>query len=242
LTGALLVASLLMMESRPVLAGCLAGCLCIKPQIGILLPAVLARRRLIRPAAACGLTIGLLVSLSWLLTGWRGWSLFFDMAQPNAGRILAIPFGAAFQMTGFTVFMCARSLHATLGEAWSAQLVSSAASFALVWLAWRRPGAENTARMAFSVCCSMLAMPYGFSYDLVGFSVAMAAMMPRAGPRGLPVLALLWLSPGYSGFLTMRTGIVWLPAAALLGAACAAHRLRAHGMARPGFDPVGAIR
>jgi hypothetical protein len=234
LTGGLLVASLLMMETRPKLAGVLAGCLCIKPQIGILLPAVLARRRLILPAAACGLTVALLAAIS----GARGWWLFFHLAQPNADRILAIPFGETFQITCFTVFMAARSLHATLGAAWLAQLLASAAGFALVWLAWRRPDADNVARMALTVCCSSLAMPYGFSYDLVGFSIAMAALMPGAGPLRLAVLALLWLCPGYAGLLTARTGIVWFPAAALLGAALAAARLR---RAPPGFDPAEAI-
>jgi len=238
LTGGLLVASLLMMETRPRLAGVLAGCLCIKPQIGILLPAVLARRRLGLPAAVCGLTVALLAAISCLPGGWRGWWLFFTQAQPNAGRILAIPFGETFQITCFTVFMAARSLHATLGAAWIAQLIASAASFALVWLVWRRPGADNVARMAVTVCCSSLAMPYGFSYDLVGFSIAMAALMPGAGPRQLAVLAMLWLCPGYAGLLTARTGIVWFPAAAVLGAALAAARLR---KAVPGFDPAEAI-
>lgn len=240
LTGGLLAASLLTMETRPVFAGVLAGCLCIKPQLVILLPAVLARRRLWRPLLAAAATVAALAAASMAVEGWRSWLLFFTVAQPNADRILAIPFGEEFQMTGFTVFLLARSLHATLGQAWAVQGAASAAAFAACWLVWRRPEANNVARMAATVCLSVLAMPYGFAYDLVGFSVAMAALLPRAGAAGAPVLAALWLWPGFTSLVTTRSGIVLFPVAAAIGAVMAALQLRP--VAPPeSFDRADAI-
>jgi hypothetical protein len=233
LTGGLLAASLLMMETRPILAGALAGCLCIKPQIAVLLPAVLSRRRLRAALLAAVATVAVLAALATAVEGFCSWRLFFTLAQPNAGRILRIPFGHEFQMTGFTVFLMARSLHASLGLAWAAQGICAAAALLAGWWLWREPSeARKIPRMAMTVCLSMLAMPYGFSYDLVAFSVAMAALMPGARPVEVPVLAALWLWPGFTSLITAATGVALLPLAAVIGGGLAARQY---------FDRAAAI-
>ena len=137
LTGGLLVASLLTVERAPWLAGVLAGCLCVKPQVAVLLPAVLLRPRRWRAFAACAATVLLLATAATALQGWRVWPLFLQLAQPNAGRILAIPFGHSFQMAGFTVFLMARSFGLGLHAAW---IVQGAASFAAAIAAWALGG------------------------------------------------------------------------------------------------------
>lgn len=244
LTGGLLVGSLLMMNARPRLAGVLAGCLCVKPQIAVLLPAVLLWPRHARALLACGLTVALLALAATWLQGGRAWPLFFTLAQPNAGRLLAIPFGHSFQMAGVTVFLMARSLGLGLHAAWIVQAACSACAGGAVWALWGRRYVDNVARMAMTVCLSVLAMPYGFSYDLVAFSIAMAALVPRAAPASVPVLAVLWFWPGVTSALTMDTGVVLMPLAALLGCGVAALQLSPatltmrSGLANPlpGFD------
>ena len=91
--------------------------------------------------------------------------------------------------------------------------------------------------MAITVCLSVLAMPYGFSYDLIAFSIAMAALVPRAGPAAVPVLAALWFWPGVTSPLTMATGMVLLPLAALAGIGMAALQLMPPGRS---FSPRAA--
>jgi hypothetical protein len=226
LTGGLLVAALLMMETRPRLAGGLAGCLIIKPQIAILLPFILLRRRFWPALVVAALTsVALAVAATWL-EGFQCWALFLTKAQPEAARILRIPFGQVFQMTGFTVFLLARSMGAGLAASWAAQGAVALAAAAAMWWLWSVRGADNVARMAASVCLSMLATPYGFSYDLVGFSIAMAALGARAPAWVVPLLAILWIWPGLTSLITLQTHFVLLPIAAVAGLSLALLQLR----------------
>jgi hypothetical protein len=72
--------------------------------------------------------------------------------------------------------------------------------------------------MALTICLAVLLTPYGYMYDLVGFSIAMAAMFALSPAALKPVFALLWLSGGYTGTLEKLTGFVLMPVAAALGA------------------------
>jgi len=226
LTAGLLAGALLTAETRPVVSGWLGGCLLIKPQIGILLPAAFLQRRLWRVGLTAAASILLLAASATIMQGGRAWWDFSLLAQPNAGRILAIPFGGVFQRAGFTVFLMARSFGLGLRAAWAVQLLCSLAAMLGVWRLWRAPTGAPVARMALTVCASMLAMPYGFSYDLVSLSIAVAALVPGAKAWEAPVLALLWLWPGFTSVITVTTGFVLLPFAALIGIALSLCRLR----------------
>jgi len=65
--------------------------------------------------------------------------------------------------------------------------------------------------VALSLCLAVLMTPYGFLYDLVGFSIAMAIMMARAPDRQKPAFGVLWLLGGYANTLLNLTGVVWVP-------------------------------
>jgi hypothetical protein len=217
LLAGLFVSSLLCFDTKPKLSGVLAGLLCIKPQAAIALPMILLQRRRHKALRWCLFTGLAIAALSILLEGWQSWAWFFDVAEPASARLLALPFNK-LPLGGVTVMMMARSLHASLATAWALQAVSSATAAILIWMAWARPVGDAVRRMALTACLAALLTPYGYMYDLVGFSIAMAAMFALSPAALKPVFALLWLSGGYTGTLEKLTGFVLMPVAAALGA------------------------
>lgn len=231
LTAGFLLTALMTLRRRPGLAGVCAGFLCIKPQLGALLPVVFAANRRWRPFLACAATAAVLVLVATAGFGWRSWLDFFEIGQKEAHRQLVAPFGGEYQLACYSVFMMARSMGLGLRAAWAVQGVAALVAAAGTWAVWRGDGDAVRCAM-LSLCFLMLAVPFGFSYDLMAFSVAVAAMAPLVPPARLPVLAMLWLWPGLTILITITTHVVLMPLAALLGLA----------VAWPRFDPRGAIR
>jgi len=217
LLAGLFVSSLLCFDTKPRLSGVLAGLLCIKPQAAIALPMILLQRPRHTALLWCIFTGLALAALSILLEGWQSWAWFFNVAEPASTRLLDLPFNK-LPLGGITVLMMARSFHASVATAWALQAVSSATAAVLIWRAWARPGSDALRRMALTICLAVLLTPYGYMYDLVGFSIAMAAMFAISPAALKPVFALLWLSGGYTGTLEKLTGFVLMPVAAALGA------------------------
>ncbi len=217
LTGSILTGCLLLVDASPAWAGCLAGLLCIKPQIGIGLAAVLINRRRVMLPTCLGVAIALII-LSALIEGWQAWVFFFNIARPDEVRAAAASFSQSFPAAAITVFYLVRSLHGSVEMAWTAQSISSIASLLLIWRLWHRdrPG-DPAARMAATVCLSVLASPHGFAYDLVAFSIGMAMMFERRS--GWPQLAfgLLWLFGGYTVTFMNITQIAIMPLMAAAG-------------------------
>jgi hypothetical protein len=217
LLAGLFVSSLLYFDTKPRLGGVLAGLLCIKPQAAIGLPIILLQRARHKALRWCICTGLALTALSILLEGWQSWAWFFNVAEPASARILDLPF-KDLPLGGITVLMMARSLHASMTTAWALQAVSTAIATVLIWTAWARPDGDAVRRMALTVCLAALLTPYGYMYDLVGFSIAMAAMFAISPAPLKPMFALLWLSGGYTGTFERLTGFVLMPVAAAIGA------------------------
>ncbi len=218
LTGGLLVAALMWMETRPLRAGALAGFLCIKPQLGLLLPFILLRRRFFPALAGFVLCVGLLVLLTLPLEGMRAWQWFLTGSRQASTHMISASFAGYFPAIGDTVFFMARSFGASLGVAWAVQALASLAAGGVIWRAWANPVPDALARMGVSVSLAVLVMPYGYLYDLVGFSVAMAALAIRAyGARRL-AYAALWLLAGYAGIFAPILGRIFMPVAVVLAA------------------------
>ncbi len=234
LTGALFVSALLLIERRPRLAGVFAGCLCIKPQIALALSAILLDRRRLRALAACFATAVFIVLLSLVVEGLGPWRFFLTVAGAMGARVVAVPFTKVFSPGGCTVFLMLRSFHQPLALAWAGQGIASMAALVLVWRLWRGDTADAIARMAATVSLAVLIMPYGYLYDLVGFSLAMAAMFERAPERTRILFAGLWLFGGYSLAVANQTGLLLMPLAAALSAGMLTNEsrpwLRVHGL------------
>jgi hypothetical protein len=218
LTGGLLFSALLWCERRPLVGGGLAGVLCIKPQIALVLGGIFLQPRRWGSLAACVAVGAGLVALSVGVEGWQAWSWFIHVGEPCSARVLQTPFKQNLLVAGATVFFMARSFYAGLTVAYALQGVCSVAAFAAIWALWRGPAEQVVERVALTLCLAVFVSPYGYFYDLVGYSVGMAAMFLRVPHGRKPVYALLWLAPGYMALLTAVTGHIFMPVAAAIGA------------------------
>src|SRR6516165_1314537 len=163
ITGAMLVAILLWAPIRPRAAGMLAGLLALKPQLGILLPAIIWRRSGLQLMLAGLCTVLVLVLGSLVLWGPEQWAWFLRVAEPDEMRTAALPFSRFFPAAGITVYDMAHSLGAAPRPAWTVQLAASAVALALTFTVWREGVMQPVPRMALTVCLTLLAMPHGFS-------------------------------------------------------------------------------
>ena len=217
--GALLLAGLAQLESRPAEAGTMLGLLILKPPYALVAPVVVLAGRHGRAMAAGVMTLALLVALSIFCFGMRAWGGFFGPGRATARFLLVTPFQHGDPVLGVSVFWMLRSLGAALTAASAVQgVIAVAALAATAWL-WRGPVADPSARLLATLCLLALAIPYGYGDDLVGLSFALALNLRRATPIANAVLAVVWLSPALIGHLLKTLGFLPEPffiAAALL--------------------------
>jgi hypothetical protein len=172
LTAALLGASLLSLERRPVLAGIFIGCLSYKPQFGVLLPVALVAARQWRAMAGAAITIALLAAASAAAFGGAAWAAFPRELVAQAGlNLLAGPdsnWGYLQSTYGFI-----RSLQGGAALAW---LVQAAMTFGVAIIVWRiwRSRLRYALKAATLSAAALIATPYAFAYDLAAIAIAVA--------------------------------------------------------------------
>jgi hypothetical protein len=236
LTAALLVGALLLADRRPVVAGILMGFLTVKPHLGLLLPVCVVASRNWRALGAAALTALAMVVAAGLVAGWDAWRLFFAVTAPTMRAILEAPWPSGYQVNAVTVFLSVRALGASVPFAYVAQAAAALACAALAWRIWRRDAADPHARMALTVALTLLASPYGYSYDMLALAAGVAALMALGQWRVTALEALVWLWPGLTHFVTQN----YFPVSPLVTAAAAWlawQRLRA-----PALAPAGLAR
>ncbi len=229
LIGCLGFAGLVLAERRPWLAGVFLGLVTLKPQTGFLLPfAVLAGRyfRTLLAAASCVLV---LVALPLLWFGAAPWAAFLHDAPGTVSHLVEAKFGQGYQLTGTSVFWMLRSFGAGVSLAYAVQLVTAALSAAAVYRVWRGAG-DHLTKAALTMFLGLYVAPYGFSVDLVGYSVALVVLVQRRNWRVNLLDGLLWLWPGYAALVTGMTGLLLTPLVVGVAIALAGRQLRgAHG-------------
>ena len=221
LTGSLFVAALLFAERSPRGAGVCAGALAIKPQIALMIPFAWARRRFKASYIVAAITVLLVLAATLVLEGKGTWLRYFGVGMPDSLLLSQEPFSEVNATASFTVTYLFRSFGVSPHLASIVQDFVSLLTLLAVWLAWKPDVMLAIPRMAFTVCLSLLATPYGYAYDLVGYAVAMMALV--AGLSGWPAFlaALLWLMSGYTIFIFNITGLLLFPFCALSGAVLA---------------------
>lgn len=224
-TGALVVAGLLLAPHRPVRAGVMLGLVTLKPQQGLIVPvAWLAARnwRAIAVAAAVFAALALAVA-AWV--GGHAWVLFATQSRLSLREILEAPLPQPNINTGASVFWMARTLGTGMPAAYALQGLAAVVAAILAYRAWRRPEADPLARMAVTACLSLLVTPYGYTSDMVAYSVAVAVVVARNGWRPRPIDVLLWLWPGFCPVVTTTTGLLLTPMAIATAATMAWRRM-----------------
>lgn len=162
LTGALAGGALILLPSRPVLAGILIGLLTIKPQLGLLFPLILVCGRHWRAFVVAALTAAVFLASSVAVLGTDTLSGFYSsmVAFPawavQEGRL-------AIKIPSFFAF--ARLLGAPLQGAYILQcLVALPVAAAVGWV-WIRCK-DVSLRSAAFIVGSLLVTPYLLDYDL----------------------------------------------------------------------------
>lgn len=197
LTAALLGGGVVALARSQVAAGVLFGLMIYKPQLGVLLPFVLAAGGYWRAFAAAAATVLACIAITLGFWGWPVWQAFLD-ALPLIG-------GIAFEAgsTGFWKFQSAfswmRMWGLSLDVAYGLQAVVSAGVLAgCVWI-WR---ADIDLRLkgAALITGALLCSPYMLDYDLVAFGMALALLVAHGMDHGFrrwekTLLAAGWFMP-----------------------------------------------
>jgi hypothetical protein len=158
LSGALMVAGLRLLPTRPALAGIMFGLLTYKPQLGVLIPVALVAMGGWRAMVSAVATFAVLAVAAGYAYGFHLWNLWAHSMLEYATRFSPV--------VGYmpTIFANATLLGASRAVAWGLQLVVSIPVGYVVWRAWRQGPSPRAA--ALLVVGTYLATPHAFNYDM----------------------------------------------------------------------------
>jgi arabinofuranan 3-O-arabinosyltransferase len=228
LTGALLLGFLAWRSEKPASAGLCLALLTIKPQLGVLIPFMLAFDRQWRTIGWAACFTALLLTISVAVFGLEDWLAYVNVVMPFQHDIMLEWRGVMLLMMP-TVLSALRLLgmEAELARAW--QMAFSLACLPVVLYGlWRLRGASHQIPAALLLTGgTFLVTPYSFNYDM-GALAAVAAIAFAGSAAGraktgaaaslageLGCLALCLLPLG-----VMAMGLARVPVAAPLIALC----------------------
>lgn len=239
LGDALLVMGLILSAERPRLSGGAMALLVCKPQIGILAPVVLVAQRNWLGLAAYTAVVGLLLALVTGIFGPGIWGVYLTLGHLGSARVLELPFQPlSNEGWGVSVFWMLRSLHASVQGAFAAQTAASLAAVGGVFWLWARKEVSRAALVEMSVFLSLLATPFGYSGEMTGYCIVLAAAAQRRGWRIGMLDALLWLWPGMCLVVSVWTGVLLTPLVVLAALAQSWRRAGLPVPHLPGLRPV----
>ncbi|HEX7761720.1 MAG TPA: glycosyltransferase family 87 protein [Caulobacteraceae bacterium] len=202
LTVALLATGLILLNSRPLLAGVLFGLVAYKPQFGVFLPLVLAATGRWKTFASAAATVAALTGITAGVFGVEIWKAF--IANMNFTRTVVLEQGG----TGFykiqSVFAAVRLWGGSIQLAYAAQSAATvAAGVALVFL-WRSR-ADFRLKAAGLMTACLLATPYCLDYDLMLLAPAIAFVVSVALERGWRPFEASFLALAFATPILTRT-------------------------------------
>ncbi|MGE3988536.1 glycosyltransferase family 87 protein [Pseudorhodoplanes sp.] len=181
LTAALIGGMLIVLNSRPLLAGILLGLLSFKPHFGVLIPLVLIAGGYWRVLFAAAATTLLLALAAWLVFGFEVWEGFFDALRSASQAALSL--GLADWSKLQSLFGLVRILGGGETLAFVLQWMLAGATGLLLCLLWRSRAPFNLKAAGLAVGI-LLVPPYLFMYDDVTLAVAMAFLFREMQARG----------------------------------------------------------
>jgi len=211
------VCGLLLAQTAPWRGGAVLGLLVLKPQYGLLVPIAILARRNWRAFLSCAITVLILLAAATLAFGWPVWRQYVSDGLAVSRQILqAAPNGFNAQKFGVSVFWMLRNFGAGLGVSYAGQGFATLAAACAAWLVWRDARFSRLECMALTAFLSLLATPYGYTDDMVAWSVAVAALAQVRGWRISLLDALFWLWPALCPVVVMKTGFLLTPLVVLL--------------------------
>lgn len=203
--SALFIMGLYYIPKKPVLAGICFGLMTVKPHLGILIPFLLLARGQWKVIFSAGITtIGMAV-LTGLLFGFSVWPDFLHNTQPMMQAFMEMPFPHPYQANTVTGFILARGFGANLPLAYLFQGGLTLAAILAVMMIWRSESMHDDRKIALTLGLALVATPYGYIYDMVGmsFAVALIVYITRPSPWWA-VLAVLWVFPIHNHHLILN--------------------------------------
>lgn len=174
LTAALVGASLLSLERRPVLAGMFLGCLTYKPQFGILFPVALIAAKQWRAIASAVTMFAVLTAASIALFGMAPLRTLPHELLEHADMYLFRDHPYAMGWANYQTFYgLVRDLHGGATLAWLVQGCVTTGLAAAVWQVWRSQ-TRYALKAAFLSAAILIATPYGFAYDMAAIVIPIA--------------------------------------------------------------------
>jgi hypothetical protein len=161
LTAAIFAAAMVALPKRPQIAGLIAGCLILKPQLGLLLPVAFLAGRHWRAIAGAAMSAAALCLAGLLVFGVEA-TAAWARQLPLYGSIARDGSVGWLQLS--SVYAAARQAGAGASPAIALHLLVAACAAAAVWHVWRRNG-EPLAKASVLACGTVLASPYLFLYD-----------------------------------------------------------------------------
>jgi hypothetical protein len=196
LTAGLFTWAMLLLPSRPIVAGSLLGLMAFKPHfMPLILLALLAGREL-KALGAALTSAGTLVAVSLVAFGPGPWQAFVSQLDDSTALLYGDVFPVA-KMQSVTALVLSLG-----GGDLASQVVQGATTLAaagfVFWL-WRQD-APLEYKAAGLGLASLLATPYVYHYDLTVMGVAMVFFAKRAAVAGWlpwerPLLAVAWFTP-----------------------------------------------
>jgi len=198
LSAALLGGGLLLLNSSPILAGLLIGCLSYKPHLIVLPLLALTVGQYWRVLiVAIGISVGLILS-SLVFFGFTTWSAFFQTV--SIPKKLLEMGDISWQMTP-TFFSAVMSLGYSINTAYIIHVSIMLLAFGAVIFAWGRKNDNDLEiRSAILVLAVLLFTPYLFVYDLPLLALSLAWLWKEGYEKGrlqgeLLILLITWLMP-----------------------------------------------
>lgn len=179
LSAALVGAGLVLLPSRPILAGIAFGLLSYKPHLGLLIPLALLAAGQWRTVAAAGLTVAAVVLASIALQGPEIWHLFL-VQLGNVAAVMQSHFDTSKLRS---IFGLLQTLGLPAYPALAIHALLAIVIAALVTLAWRSRMAHDL-KAAILAAALPMASPYVFAYDLAILAVAQAFLVRHILARG----------------------------------------------------------
>lgn len=236
LVAAIFMAGMVLLKSKPFLAGVMLGLIIFKPHLGVLLPlALIAGREWRAFAGAAVSTVGLML-LSILTFGWVSWTGFAAL----------LPLASEIAAAGLVSWNKMASVYATLRLAgvpdYLAVVVHGVLALAacvLVWHVWRT-SVDIVRRAAVLGSATLLISPYVFIYDQMLLVPALAYLWRRDTDHRWLVVIYAAALVSLAGNFYSATTVNFAPIAPLLVLAHIARDLRRRAATANAYAALGA--
>ena len=202
LSTVLMGAGVLLLGSRPILAGILLGMMAYKPQFAVLIPLALVAGREFRTLAAAALSQAALVLFSVIVLGTDPWLAFLHrITQPSS--VFSSSSSDWHAIPSIMIF--ARTLGLSdLGSSLCQWSIAAVAAAVVTWCWWKT---RNSAlRLATLATATVLVTPYLRGYDMTLLILPVAALMSLARLDLIEKAVVLcaWLVPAILMFSSWR--------------------------------------